>query len=307
MNAPERRGGNNMMTPQQAMKSGNVNALVKSMSAQLSAALPQHLRTDRFDRICVTALRRSPKLMQCTPVSLLGALMECAQMGLEPGVGQQIHLIPYGREVTVIIGYQGYVELARRAGITIHPPRVVREGDEFDVDWGNPERQVIHKPAFGVVGEMSHVWAMATGDTIAPVVEVMSRAQIEVVRDRARKGRRGSSPWDDHFEEMARKTVVRRLAKYLPKSSEFLRAEALDSRVVTGMTDSGAADWVVEADVVEEAPKKKTTRRKKSPAQGAVAAALGAIDGEQGQKQHWTQEEQQAIRSEEALAAKDQG
>jgi len=272
-------------TPQEAMRAGNVGALVKSMSTQLAAALPTHLRTDRFNRICMTALRRTPKLMQCTPVSLLGALMECAQFGLEPGVGQQIHLIPYGKEVTVIIGYQGYVELARRAGITIHPPRIVREGDEFDVDWGNPDRQLTHKPAFSTA-PLTHVWAMATGDTIATVVEVMSRAQIEDVREHQLSKSRSpnKSPWTTHPEEMARKTVVRRLAKYLPKSAEFMRAESFDSTVVTGMTAEGSAEWVIEADVVDEHPKKgkKLSKAEKDAiaAEEAEIAAQAAKDAE---------------------------
>lgn len=240
-------------------KANDVNGLVKAMSTQLAAALPKHVQSDRFARICMTTLRKQPKLMKCETASLLGSLMECSQLGLEPGVGQQVHLIPYGKEVQVIIGYQGYVELARRAGVTIHPPRIVREGDYFEVDYG-AEREIVHKPEFSTL-PLTHVWAKATwstGDGITTIYEAMSRAEVEKVMHQALDGKpdwlKKKSPWNEHFEAMAQKTVVRRLAKYTPKSAEYIRAEAADGAVVSGFTAEGAADILLEteADVVEE-------------------------------------------------------
>lgn len=249
--------------PVQAIKDGDVGGLIQGLAGQLSAALPQHLRSERFNRICMTTLRTNPKLMSCTPASLLGALMETAQLGLEPGVGQMIHLIPYGREVTVIVGYQGYIELARRAGIQIHPPRVVYEGDEFDVDWG-ADNPITHKPRFQSDDDkdMLFVWVKATGPDGAVWHEVMSRKQIDSVRSKVR-GRGG--PWQDHLVEMARKTVVRRIAKYLWKSSEIARAEAVDGVAITGFSPEGFAQLVEDTTVVEqpEVVEAKPKRRRK--------------------------------------------
>jgi recombination protein RecT len=240
-------------------KSGDVNTLVKSISAQLEAALPTHIKSERFSRICMTALRKNPKLMECSTGSLLGALMECSQLGLEPGMGQSVHLVPFKGEVQVIIGYQGLVDLARRSGVTIHPPRVVREGDYFEVDFGG-EREVTHRPAFDDTAPLTHVWVKATwtdsNGRLTTIYEVMSRAQCERLRDESLRGKpdymRKKSPWSSHFDSMCAKSVVRKLAKMTPKSPEFIRAESVDGMTVAGVTDSGAVDFLLdtEAEVV---------------------------------------------------------
>ena len=249
-------------TPEQALQRGDAKGFVGGLHKQLGSLLPQHMQEQkgRYSRILLTVLRQNEKLMEVAkknPASLIGAVMHCVQLGLEPGVGQMVHLIPYGKEVQVIVGYQGYVELARRAGVTIHPPRVVREGDEFEIDYGSVDRQVIHRPAFSNA-PLTHVWCMATEKGRAPVVEVMSRAQVEAVKSQALSGKPDwlakKSPWQDHFEEMARKTVVRRLAKYLPKSAEFQEfqgALATDGQKVRGFTQSGEAEMVLEGETVD--------------------------------------------------------
>jgi recombination protein RecT len=232
-----------------------VGQLIQRMSRSIAMGLPKHVNSERFQRICMTTLRRTPKLMECSTQSLLAAIMESSQLGLEPGAGQQIHLIPYKNEVQVVIGYQGYVELARRAGVTIHPPRVVREGDLFSVDFG-ADREITHKPQFDVTAPMTHVWAKAswsTGEGQTVIYEVMSKAEVDQVRDN-HGGKRG--PWVDHYEAMAKKTVIRRLSKYCPRSAEYNRAESIDGAVVQNVTPTGGVEFLLdttaEAAIIEQ-------------------------------------------------------
>ena len=238
------------VNPVVAAQNRDAYGVIEGLKGQLMAALPKQLGPTRYARILVTELRRNPKLMQCDPVTLLGSLMLSAQLGLEPGTGQ-VYLLPFKRQVQMIIGFQGLIKLAHQAGVTIHPPRIVREGDTFDVDYGNIDQPVVHKPAL-TDNPMTHVWCAATGENMMPVVEVMSKAQVDLVmRSSQSKGKFG--PWKDHYEEMARKTVVRRLAKYLPKSSEMHTAERVDGNVVTAEDfDDTSGEWEGEVQMIEE-------------------------------------------------------
>jgi len=237
------------VNPVVAAQNRDAYGVIEGLKGQLMAALPKQLGPTRYARILVTELRRNPKLMQCDPVTLLGSLMLSAQLGLEPGTGQ-VYLLPFKRQVQMIIGFQGLIKLAHQAGVTIHPPRIVREGDLFEVDYGNIDQPVVHKPAL-TDAPMTHVWCAATGEHMMPVVEVMSKAQIDsVMRSSQSKGKFG--PWKDHYEEMARKTVVRRLAKYLPKSSEMHTAERVDGNVVTAEDfDDTSGEWEGEVQMIE--------------------------------------------------------
>lgn len=237
--------------PVAALQNRDAYSAIEAMKGQLMAALPTHLaqNRDRYARILVTTLRRTPKLMQCDPISLLGSIMQSAQLGLEPGTGQ-VHLVPFKSQVQMIIGYEGLIELARRAGVVIHPPRIVREGDTFDVDFGNIKSPVVHKPAMNDA-PMTHVWCAAVIKDMDPIVEVMSKAQVDaVMRSTQSKGKYG--PWKDHYESMAGKTCIRRLAKYLPKNAEMLIAEKVDGHTLT--IEDVMSEPVVEWDgTVEEA------------------------------------------------------
>lgn len=202
--------------------------LEKSKS-QLAMALPKNITPDRFFRVVMTAVQTTPKLLECDRRSLLAAVMTSAQLGLEPGPLGHAYLIPYGDKVQFIPGYRGMIDLARRSGqIQTIQAHVVCQGDEFKVSFGlNPELQ--HVPKFE--GERCKPWAVYAiaklkgGET---QFEVMTVPEIEAVRSRSKAARNG--PWVTDWEEMARKTVVRRLFKYLPVSVEIARAVALDEQ-----------------------------------------------------------------------------
>lgn len=213
------------------------------IKAQMALALPKHLTADRLARIATTEMRRVPALANCSPESFLGAIMQCAQLGLEPSNGLgQAYLIPFGNgkdkqgraNVQLIIGYRGMIDLARRSGqIVSLSARSVYEKDEFSYQYGLHE-DLHHKPnEDGETGELTHVYAVAKLKDGGVQFEVMSRKQIESVRSQSKAANNG--PWVTHFDEMAKKTVIRRLFKYLPVSIEIQRAAILDEKAEAGI------------------------------------------------------------------------
>lgn len=188
---------------------------------QIEKAIPKHLSPERFLRIAITALIRTPKLAECTQASLCKCLLDLSAVGLEPD-GRRAHLIPYGKECTLIIDYKGLVELIRRSGdvASIRAETVCKE-DEFA--WENGE--VTHKVDWRKPrGEVQAVYAEAKLNTGEVQTATMTYDEVEGIRKRSKAGNNG--PWKTDWSEMAKKTAVRRLSKMLPLSSEV--AEHID-------------------------------------------------------------------------------
>lgn len=211
-----------------------VQQFFEANKASIAAVLPRHVTPDRMLRIAMGALRTTPALMDATVESLMGGVMLCAQVGLEPNTPMgHAYLIPFKNkkqnrtDVQVIFGYKGLIDLARRSGqIVSLSAQAVRENDHFDFAYGLNER-LEHIPAKENRGDVIAVYAVAKLKDGGHQFEVMYRSQIdEVMRKSQSKGNFG--PWKDHFEEMARKTAIRRLFKYLPVSIEIARAVQVD-------------------------------------------------------------------------------
>lgn len=204
-------------------KFATMRGLLEQMKPQMEMALPRHLPVERLMRITMTCVQLTPKLLDCERGSFLAAVMTCAQVGLEPDprLGL-IYLVPFKGRVTVIIGYRGYLQLARNSGeIRNIQAQAVHEKDSFSYSFGlRPE--LSHKPADGDRGEITHFWACCTTKDGGEYFEVMTRAEVERIRDNTeawkafQSGSIKSTPWKEHFSEMGRKTAIRRLAKYLP-------------------------------------------------------------------------------------------
>jgi recombination protein RecT len=185
--------------------------------------LPSHLTAERFTRIALTCITKTPKLAECTQASVMRCLLDLSQMGLEPD-GRNAHLIPRwskkinGQECTLIIDYKGYVELVMRSGLvaSIHADKVC-ENDVFTVDLGE-----ITKHEIDFRQERGKPYAyycrvkMKDGTTKC---EVMSKHEIEKICARSETGDKG--PWITDYDEMAKKTVFRRAQKWLPISPEI--------------------------------------------------------------------------------------
>lgn len=231
-------------------REGNLIQLLQKSKKQIEMALPKHMRPDRMLRIILTELRQTPKLAECDPMSFMGAVVKAAQIGLEPGsqLGQA-YLVPYGKECQLIIGYRGFIALARRSGeIKSITARVVRKGDEFNISYGFDE-SFDHKPlGFGDGAPLPDGYTNDDAITAAYAVaklkddgaqgEVLPRWKLDQRKkfalSKVYDPKKASLPWNAHFEEMCRKTAVRSLFKYLPMSIELDSAIAMDESAESG-------------------------------------------------------------------------
>lgn len=253
-------------------KRDNLAAYLEEKARYMNAALPKHMTPERLARVAITAISSNPRLLECTRESLALALIEAGQLGLEPhGVMGQAYLVPYynGKtkryEAQFQVGYRGLIDLARRSGqITKIEARVVREGDEFLYEYGL-RPQLVHRPDPTSQGEMTHVYAIAWLKEGEPIFEVMTRDQVEAIRRRSKAA--DSGPWVTDYEAMARKTAVKRLAKYLPLSPEAEAAIEADNRRDVGqivrITDAGleVEDTEEQAPTQTESVRQKLRRR----------------------------------------------
>lgn len=201
--------------------------------AQVSRSLPTHLKPDRFLRIACTTVMRVPKLKECEPASFFSALLTLSQLGLEPD-GRRAHLIPFNNkrrgcvECQLIVDYKGLVELVLGSGKISHiHADTIRENDVFEYDKG---RILNHKIDFRKPrGEVYAVYAIATTKEGQEKCEVMSKEDIEAIRARSRS--REDGPWATDWDEMAKKTVFRRLSKWLPLTPEQRDSVEVDDEV----------------------------------------------------------------------------
>lgn len=223
--------------------------LLKTKQGEIAKMLPKHLNAERLLKVAQIAATTTPALARCDVASLVGAIGQCAQMGLEPNtVLGHAYLVPFntkrkdasGNErwvnsVQVIIGYKGLIDLARRSGqIVSIAAHEVCANDKFELVYGLDEK-LNHIPSLGERGEIIGFYAVAKLKDGGHCFEFMSRMQVEGIQAAAdKKNKYPSKVWQEHFTEMGRKTVIRRLAKYLPLSIEFQTAAALD-----GMAEGG--------------------------------------------------------------------
>lgn len=201
-----------------------IATLVRRMEPEFKRALPQHFRPDRMARIVMTAFRTTPKLAECSEMSLLGSILTASQLGLEINTPLgQAYLIPYGNTCQLIVGYQGYIDLARRSGfIDRIYAHCVFEGDEFSYSYGlNPT--IHHVPSEHPDREdpkkITHVYAVAHQKDGGPLMRVLSRSQVEARRKRSKAAQNG--PWVTDYEAMVMKTAVRALWPWMPRSVEM--------------------------------------------------------------------------------------
>lgn len=236
------------MTKDLAVQKKEVGALFErpEIKKQLQRAIPKHLTVDRLLRTSMTAIRTNPKLLQCTQQSLLACVMGCAALGLEPEpfLGQA-YLVPYKRnfkdangkwhsqmEAQLIPGYRGYISLARRTGeVQSVSAQVVYENDRFDLKFGLHET-LDHEPAEGDRGAVKGAYVIFRYKDGSYSFDYMSRADIDKIRERSKA--KESGPWVTDYEEMAKKTVIRRHVKLAPLSVELAKAAASENMAIAG-------------------------------------------------------------------------
>jgi recombination protein RecT len=229
--------------------------------AQFRTALPSHFAPDRMARLALTQFRTVPNLRDCDAASIMGCVMQAAQLGLEPGVLGSCYLIPRKNQCTLLIGYQGLLDLIRRSGqVRSIACRVVYEADEFSVDYG-AERVFVHRPNLRrtderILGFYCHA-VLSSGEE---QFEWMPLSEVDRIRRRSQSGNGG--PWTTDFAEMGKKTVLRRAAKYLPRSIELSTALVENDRAEFG---DSAPETVAHVEVVKAAPSPSSSARLPAP------------------------------------------
>jgi len=217
-------------------KVAKVRDLLNRAKSQIELALPRHMDADRLTRITMTSLQLTPKLLDCEPVSLISAVMQCAQLGLEPdNVLGHAYLVPFKRSgvqrVQIIVGYRGIMKLARNSeDVDSIEARSVYEEDDFDYKYGDSQRRMLsHVPSeVENPGALRAAYAICRFKGGGEVWEVVLPRHITKVKKSSASSSRGDSPWKLHEEEMWRKTAVRRLEPFLPLGVEAKRAFAMD-------------------------------------------------------------------------------
>ena len=240
---------------------------IKSMEGEIKKALPSVITPERFTRMVLSALSVNPKLASCTPQSFLGAMMSAAQLGLEPNTPLgQAYLIPYNNhgtlEVQFQIGYKGLIDLAYRSGeVEVVQSHIVYTNDTFECEFGL-EPKLIHKPADSDRGEPIKVYAIFKTKSGGYGFEVMSMDEVKKHAEKYSQAyNRGStSPWQTNFEEMAKKTVLKKALKYAPLKSDFVRAVVQDETIKTEISEDM---YEVNNEPIYEAEYEDTTSNEK--------------------------------------------
>lgn len=225
----------------QARPQDNIKTLLNKAWPRIAAVMPGHMSSERLYQLALSAINQTPKLVECTPASILSCLMKCSANGLEPsnvdGLGRA-YIVPYfnrkaGKmEATFILGYKGVIELAHRSGklLNIHAQAVYR-GDTFEYWEDESGQHFSYRPNLTDSAEhtpdnLTHVYVTAALKDGGRVFEHMTKAEVDAIRKRSKAS--NSGPWVTDYEAMALKTVIKRSARYLPMSTEAASVVAAD-------------------------------------------------------------------------------
>ena len=229
--------------PVRLTRNMSIADMIRALEPEIKRALPSVITPERFTRMALSAINNTPKLSECTPMSFIAAMMNAAQLGLEPNTPLgQAYLIPYKNhgalECQFQLGYKGLIDLAyrneRMQSIEAH---TIHENDEFYYELGL-EPKLRHVPSWEDRGEIKGFYAVFRMDNGGYRFEVMSREDVDrfaAAYSRAFASEKGS-PWKTNYEEMAKKTVIKKLLKYAPIKADFRKAMSLDETIKTELS-----------------------------------------------------------------------
>ena len=241
-------------------KPATIQQYIQRMQGEIAKALPSVITPERFTRIVLSAISSNPKLAECTPQSFLGAMMTSAQLGCEVNTPLgQAYLIPRWNSAKGVnecqfqLGYKGLIDLAYRSGeVTMIGAHVVYANDEFEYELGL-EPVLRHKPAISNRGDPIYVYAMFRTKDGGYGFECMSmediRKHAQQFSDAYKKGY--FSPWKSNFEEMAKKTVLKKVLKYAPLKTDFARQMSADEVVKNTISDDMFAEPAEYIDITD--------------------------------------------------------
>ncbi len=242
--------------PIQTQNSNQAVALATNHRDKIAAIMPKDADVDRYIGIIQNEINKNPDLASCTPATLVGSMVHCARLGLEPGLLNKIYLVPFNntkkncKECTVIIGYEGLADLVYRAGnVKRIDTRPVFKNDKIDVIYGD-RPAINHEPViFGDKGELIGFYAVAFFKDGGTKFEVMTLEDVDKIAERSKS----AYIWKDHKVEMGRKTALRRLCKHLEKSVALSQAVELENLAETEQ-GQGADAVLLEAGIEYEKP-----------------------------------------------------
>ena len=217
--------------------------MIKAMEPEIKKALPSVITPERFTRIALSATSNNPELTQCTPISFISALLNAAQLGLEPNTPLgQAYLIPYKNkgklECQFQIGYKGLIDLAYRNGVmqTIQA-HTVYSNDEFDFSYGL-NGTLVHKPAKENRGEPVYFYGFFKTTNGGYSYNVMSKENMdEYAKNYSKAFGSSFSPWKTNYKSMAKKTVLKQALKYAPIKTDLARCLTTDMSIKNSISE----------------------------------------------------------------------
>jgi recombination protein RecT len=219
------RTGQNQGAIAKAAAKPSLEALFAARHQDLAEVAADGMSVQRLYRTMMLCVQKTPAIGACTAESLYRCMMDAAEVGLEPGGALGLaYLVPYNdtksgeKRCEYQIGYRGYIELARRSGVVSHVhPVAVYKGDGFEYEMGL-KPILRHKPGIGTrsAKDLTHAYAIAHFKDGPAQFDVMTRGEIDAIMARSKTSQSG--PWQTDYAEMAKKTVLRRICKVLPRS-----------------------------------------------------------------------------------------
>jgi len=252
------------------VKSDPIKTILANNFQAIKSVLPKHLTPDRAVRIAYTTIAKSPKLKDCSQLSIINAVIEASMLGLEIGGPlSHAHLIPFNRSANLVIGYQGYMDLAYRSdrisNFQAHP---VYEKDVFEYNYGT-EARVYHKPCEDDdSGKLIAAYAIAFYKGGGFDFEIVNNRIANVAKNRSAAKSKKDSPWNQKDIEwtMWVKTAIRQLVKRVPLSPAIQRANAIETLVESGkpqLIDHIKPDDIQEIDLSDKINKELMSKIKK--------------------------------------------
>lgn len=225
-----------------------------TLQGEFKMALPDHIRPEAIARVVLTEVSKNPKILQCSKESILRSTMEACQMGLVPNSVQGLaHLIPYGRVCQLIPGYRGLIKLCLQSGLVrAIKTAEVHKNDQFEVNLGSTWRLEHRVDITKQRGDIVAYYAIADLPHGTTDFEVMTKSDGEAFRKRIGKDK--SQVWTDHFDEMVKKSCIRKLVKRLPMDGDrvehqrlTLAADYADDTLSGFKLDGQLNEWVYDS------------------------------------------------------------
>lgn len=284
----------------------NLKALLETQKQSIQSVLPKHITPERLFKTMLVAINRVPNLLKCTQASVLETINRAGELGLDlSGTLGEAYPVPYGNTCQLIIGYRGLAKLARQTGeVATITADLVCQNDRFTFRKGGNAICEWEPPLQGERGQPIGAFAHVQFKDGTQQFDYMTVDEINAIKSRSRSG--NSGPWQTDWAEMAKKTVFRRLSKWLPLSAEkWTQAMEHDDATAGVVEDDlpqlprsdgqSKTDAVMDAVIPEEAP--EVAPAEEAP-QGGLTAKHDELVVLLANKQNCTPEEaEDAIRN----------